>query len=159
MERHLVGQDDQALRRGGQVLREPAIRIARELRQRMREEAEVSLKGRGRAQHRLVGAAVGALAAGEPRIDIDPLADLHVGDDLAHLGDDAGRVEADARRQRRQLVPQLAAEDRIHVGNDAAGLDLDKHVIRPRLWARHAVDAQRLPGLMQSSGSHLNCSS
>ena len=96
-----------------------------------------------------------AAAAGEERVDVDAIAFAEVADFAADFGDDAGRVQADDRGQRRQVVPVLSAEHGVHVGNDAAGLDAHEYFVRAN--ARHGdrVDSQGLAGLVQPRRAHL----
>src|SRR5260370_108731 len=120
-------------------------RITHELTRRMRKKTEIALEGSSAAQHRLARAAIRTHPAGEPRIDVNTIAHGDVGDLTPDLRDHAGGVEPNARGQRRQVIPQPAAEDRVHVGNDAARLHPNQHIART--WRRnfHRTYPQALP--------------
>src|SRR6516165_12097547 len=102
----------QPLRGCSDVLRKTAKRIIQELTRRMRKETEIALEGSSAAQQRLARAAIRTRAAGEPRIDVNTIAHGDVGDLTPDLRDHAGGVEPNARGQRRQVIPQPAAEER-----------------------------------------------
>jgi hypothetical protein len=144
----------QPLRGCSDVLRKTAKRIIQELTRRMRKKTEIALEGSSAAQHRLARAAIRTHPAGEPRIDVNTIAHGGVGDLTPDLRDHAGGVEPNARGQRRQVIPQPAAEDRVHVGNDAGRLHPNQHIARTWLRNFHRIDPQRLPSLMQARRSH-----
>src|SRR5215467_11722638 len=106
----------------------------------MRKKTKIALEGSGAAQHRLTRAAIRTHPAGEPRIDVNAIAHDDVSDLIPDLRDHAGSIEPNTRGQRRQMIPQPAAEDRVHVGNDAARLHSNQHIARTRLRSFYRID-------------------
>ena len=154
IEAHRLRQHDQALARRHHVFGEAAVRIGAQQWRRLVGKTEITLERGGAALQRRAGAAIDAGPAIEPRIDVNARPDRYVGHGAADLRDHARRIEPDARRQRRQPVPQRAAEDRVHVGDDAASFHRDQHVARTRLRHGDAIDAQWLAGIMQTRRAH-----
>ena len=157
LEAHIVGQLDQRGRRRGDELRQPAVRICAH---DLLRAAEIALQRPARTIISLAAAAHPARTARAPRIDVDALARTHLPHLLADLGDHAGRIEAENRRQRRHHLvvgrerAEEIADDAREIGNDAAGLDLDQHVRRPRLRHLDTIERHRLTVSVQPRRDH-----
>src|SRR5262247_3246792 len=136
------------------VRRESAERISHELAYRMRKEAEITLESSCFAEQRFARPAIRTHAARQPRIDVNTITHGHVGDLTPDFHDDSGGVEPNTGGKRRQMIPQPAAENRVHVRNDAGCLHLNQHVARTRLWNFHRIDPQWLSRLMKTCNTH-----
>ena len=157
-ERHIVGKRHQIVLRRGDVFAHAAIGIGVELLLRIRPKAEIAAEGVVGAIHGVVGATGRAGAAEQTGINIDPVAFSEILHLIADRGDDAGDIQSENRRQFRQRQfrkPGLPMGQNVdQVGHDAARLDRDQHVRRPRCRHWHLLKPHRLANLMELGRKH-----
>ena len=144
--------------RRGHELAQARVGIGVELALRLRPESKVTLERVVAAVHRIVGAASRAASAGQPGIDVDPIARRKVLHQIAGTGDHARHVEPEDRRQFRQRKlgkPRLPVRQHVaQVGNEAAGLDLDQDVGRARLGHRQPLQNHVAANLVEAGCQH-----
>ena len=153
-----AGQLDQVALGCGEVFGQPAVGVGVEQLLGVGAESEVAHEGVSGAVLVLAAPAGAASAAGQAGVDVDPVADVDVGDHAAHLRDDSGRVQAEDGREpgQRQVGKPfgVGGEHVLQVGYQVAGLDLHEDIGGPWGRYRYLLELHRLADLVQSGGEH-----
>src|SRR4029077_20291274 len=98
--------------------------------------------------HRSVTAAVIALPTIKEGVDVNSVAFANIESSFRRPSHDTGRIQSDYRRHRWQMMPVFSAHDGIHIGDNAAHLNLYEHVLRPRLGYVNLIDLEWLAEFM-----------